>query len=52
MPICVLWNAFTGEHLTRCKGHTSTITNLQRSPDGKFLVASSADTTVSVWQGV
>ncbi|MDR3574139.1 MAG: hypothetical protein P4L50_09765 [Anaerolineaceae bacterium] len=50
-PILRLINAQTGDILREFQGHTSTVTGLAFSPDGKTLVSSSqaADGTIRFW---
>jgi WD40 repeat protein len=47
--VIALWDAFTGKQLGRLEGHRGDIGSLCFSPDGRFLVSGSADTTVLIW---
>ncbi len=48
-----VWNSLSGpfmeQNFIELKGHSSTITSLSWSPDGKFLVSGSSDETVKIW---
>ena len=41
---------FRGEHLITLKGHSESVESLQYSPDGKWLVSSSQDKSIILWQ--
>jgi WD40 repeat protein len=45
----VLWEAATGGMVRELRGHSGDVRCLAFSPDGKFLVSGSADTTALVW---
>jgi hypothetical protein len=47
--VIVLWDAFTGKQLGKLEGHRGEIGSLVFSPDGRFLVSASADTTILIW---
>jgi WD40 repeat protein len=47
--VIALWDAFTGKQLAKLEGHRGDIGSLAFSPDGRYLVSASADTTVLVW---
>ena len=47
-PITV-WNAKTGEVMSRLEGHPAAVLILRLSPDGKLLASSSYDHTVQLW---
>ncbi|MCK4414438.1 MAG: TIR domain-containing protein [Candidatus Eisenbacteria sp.] len=43
------WNLDTGERLATLKGHSADVRSVQITPDGRFAVSGSDDTTVKVW---
>lgn len=45
-----LWDAATGKELRRCEGHTKTLNSVRFSPSGKYVLASSDDTTARLWE--
>jgi WD40 repeat protein len=45
-------NAATGEHLFTYRGHSSTVSSVSWSPDGKRIVSGSWDKTAQVWDAV
>jgi WD40 repeat protein len=47
--VIALWDAFTGKQLGRLEGHRGDIGSLCFTPDGRFLVSASEDTTVLIW---
>jgi WD40 repeat protein len=44
-----LWDAVTGRQLCRLRDHETNVTAVAFSPDGKWLVSASEDTTALVW---
>lgn len=44
-----LWDAFTGKQMARLQGHRGDICSLCFSPDGRYLITGSADTTILIW---
>lgn len=47
-----LWDAGTGEHKTRLRGHTKTVSSVAYSPDGKTIASGSTDGTLRFWNAV
>ena len=47
--VVALWDAFTGKQLGKLAGHRGEIGSLFFSPEGRFLVSASADTTILIW---
>ena len=47
--IVQLWDAVTGAHKTRLRGHTKTVSSVAYSPDGKTIASGSTDGTVRFW---
>ena len=45
----IIWNPKTGERLKTLSGHTSGISSLAFTPDGKTLVSGSSDGTILLW---
>jgi WD40 repeat protein len=39
----------TGSNIATLRGHTSTVTSLAFSPDGKILASGSWDNTIKLW---
>lgn len=50
--IVQLWNATTGKHKTRLRGHTKTVASVVYSPDGKTIASGSTDGTVRFWDAI
>lgn len=50
--IVQLWDAATGTHKTRLRGHTKTVSSVAYSPDGKTIASGSTDGTVRFWNAV
>ena len=50
--IVQLWDAITGEHKTRLRGHTKTVSSVVYSPDGKRIATGSTDGTVRFWDAI
>lgn len=48
--IVQLWDARTGEHKTRLRGHTKTVSSVVYSPDGQTIATRSTDGTVILWE--
>jgi WD40 repeat protein len=44
-----VWNAVTGNLVTRLKGHADTVANAEFSPDGRRIVTASLDGTARIW---
>ncbi len=44
-----IWDANTGNELTRLEGHNNSITALTFSPDGKLLISAALDGTIQIW---
>jgi WD40 repeat protein len=44
-----LWDAATGQELHEFLGHTSAVTALAFSPDGRFILSGGADGTLKLW---
>lgn len=44
-----VWNPLTGELLEELKGHTKGLSSMAMSPDGRWLVTSSQDRTIRLW---
>jgi WD40 repeat protein len=44
-----LWDVFTGKPVGKLEGHRGDIESLCFTPDGRFLVSGSADTTALIW---
>ncbi len=47
--VITLWDVFTGKQVGNLEGHRGDIGSLCFSPDGRFLVSASADTTILIW---
>jgi len=45
----LLWNLKTGECLATLKGHSSVVSFVHITPDGRFAVSSSHDKTIKIW---
>ncbi len=50
--IAQLWDAITGEHKTRLRGHTKTVSSVVYSPDGKTIASGSTDGTLRLWDAI
>ena len=50
--IVQLWDAVTGEHKIRLRGHTKTVSSVAYSPDGKTIASGSTDGTLRFWDAV
>jgi WD40 repeat protein len=44
-----VWDAVTGTQLLMLRGHTNNVWSVSWSPDGRYLVSGSSDTSVRVW---
>jgi len=44
-----LWNVVTGETLAVLTGHTSQVSSVAFSPDGKYIFSGSMDGTIRIW---
>ncbi len=44
-----LWDAETGKELGKLEGHSNWVVSLAFSPDGRFLVSGSGDSTARIW---
>jgi WD40 repeat protein len=49
-PVLRVWDTATGESVAELEGHTSWISTVLFSRDGRRLFAASADQSISVWQ--
>ncbi|KAG5651693.1 hypothetical protein H0H81_007805 [Sphagnurus paluster] len=49
LSVETVWDASTGNELKELKGHTSLVTSVAFSPDGKHIVSGSDDKSVQVW---
>ena len=45
-----MWDATTGKSLFDLRGHTSQVSSVKFSPDGKRIVTASLDSTIWVWE--
>ena len=50
--IVQLWDAVTGEHKARLRGHTKTVSSVAYSPDGKTIATGSTDGTIRLWDAI
>ncbi len=50
--IVQLWDAVTGAHKSRLRGHTKTVSSVAYSPDGTTIASGSTDGTVRFWDAV
>ena len=50
--IVQLWDAVTGAHKARLRGHTKTVSSVVYSPDGKTIASGSTDGTVRFWDAI
>lgn len=50
--IVQLWDAITGNHKTRLRGHTKTVSSVVYSPDGKTIASGSTDGTLRLWDAI
>ena len=48
-PNIRIWNAANGELMRQLKGHTSWVSDLQFTRDGRQLISSGSDQTIRVW---
>jgi WD40 repeat protein len=44
-----IWNALSGEQVSRLVGHTGTVNDVEFAPDGSLLATGSVDATVRLW---
>jgi WD40 repeat protein len=44
-----VWKTSTGEKVASLTGHTGVITSVEFSPDGKYILTASSDSTARVW---
>ena len=45
----VVWDLDSGTQVTKLYGHGDTISTIQMSPDGRFIISSGQDATVRLW---